>query len=505
MRPRFLVPCLCFFFLLSARADEPSGTDILRAIKLRVSQVVQDARPSIACILVSRSDAYLKAPYWGVESTGMTDGGLGRFDAVAAARLVPTDAPHRARILRSIQQHDLSDPAIVPESFGSGFVVDRSGLILTNAHVVRNATRIYVRLPDKRGSWADILASDPRSDLAVLKLLDPPADLRALSLGDGGAVRTGQFVISLANSYAPGFPASDEPTAGHGLVSNLRRRIPGNTNEMERSRVTLHHYGTLIQTDAQTTPSCSGGALLNLDGKVIGLTTALAGIRGDRPGGFAIPFDLSTRRIIDVLKRGEEVEYGFLGVVLANQGGGGGVRIARVSPGSPAARGGISSGDLIVNINGNPIRDTDDLFLHVGMALAGQTARVEVARSPGSGVRPLSIKLAKFYVEGPIIAAKRPPARFGLRVDYSSILTQRTPFVGFTRTPTEGVIVREVVPGSPADAARLQPDKVITHVNDRLVSTPADYYREIARSGKKVELTFLNSEGRSEKLKLEEP
>ncbi|MFO0877115.1 MAG: trypsin-like peptidase domain-containing protein [Gemmataceae bacterium] len=503
MRPFSQAFVLGISIVVTALGQEPSGSDLLRTLKTRAAQVIEEARPSVVCILVSRSDAYARAPFWGVEPTTTLDGALGRFDATEAARLVPTDAPHRQRILRTIQQHDLSDPTTVPESYGSGFVVDRTGLILTNAHVVRNATRIFVRLPGKKGSWADILASDPRSDLAILKLLDPPGELHALPLGDGGTVRTGQFVISLANSYAPGFPASDEATAGHGLISNLRRRIPGNTSEMERSKITLHHYGTLIQTDAATTPGCSGGALLNLDGKVIGMTTALAAIRGDRPGGFAIPFDASTRRIIDVLKKGEEVEYGFLGVVLGNPGGGG-VRVTRVSPGSPAARSGLVAGDLIVGINGNAIRDSDDLFLHVGMALAGQTARVEVARGLGGATRTFPVKLAKFYVAGPIIAAKRPPSRFGLRVDYASILSQRNPFFAMSRTPSEGVIIREVVPGSSADKARLQPDKVITQVNDRPIATPEDYYREIARAGKSVELTFLNSEGRSEKLTLED-
>lgn len=488
------------------RADEERGGELVRALEARVARAIRNARPSIVCINVSRSDAYRKAPYWGSPADPENAGALGRFDAAAAIRAVPMTARKRARILRTIAQHDLSDPETVPESYGSGFVVDRSGLILTNAHVVKNATRIYVRMTGKRGSWADILASDPRSDLAVLKLLDPPADLQALPLGNGGSVRTGQFVVSIAGNFAPGFRGAEEPTAGYGLVSALRQRLEKekNVNELDRHKITLHHYGTLIQTDARTTPGCSGGALLDLDGKVIGLTTALAGIRSDRPGGFAIPFDSNTRRIVEVLEKGEEVEYGFLGVVLQEHAGSGRVRLFRVSPGSPAARAGLLPGDQIVSINGNPIRDNNDLFLYVGMALAGQPAKVEVVRAGTPGPRTYSIKLAKYYAPGPVVAARRPPARFGLRVDHTSILTQRNPFPNWGRAPAEGVIVREIISEGPADRARLQPDKIITRVNGRAVTSPAEYYQEIARSGKKVELTYLMSDGRAETLTLEE-
>lgn len=507
-RPNILVVVLFALGFLVRLASpvtaQERGEDLLRTLKIKVAQVSREASPSIACIYVSRSEDYFTAPHWGVTPAEKGNGSLGRFEAAEAIKKVPANAPFRERILETIKQHDLSEPDHVPESYGSGIVIDRTGLVLTNAHVVKDATRVYVKLPGQRGCWANIHASDPRSDLAVLKLLDAPANLGALPLGDAGPVRTGQFVISLCNAFAPGFRGNEDPTVGYGLISNLRRRIPGNTSEMERSKVTLHHYGTLIQTDAQTAPGCSGGALLDLDGKVLGLTTTMAGIRGDRPGGFAIPIDANTQRIIEVLRRGEEVEYGFLGVILQPNPGPG-VRLWRVSAGSPAARAGLSHGDQILTINGNPIRENDDLFLYVGMGLAGSTAKVEVGRGfSARSTQVIPIKLTKYYVPGSIIASRRPPARFGLRVDYTSILGQRNPFPSWNRGPPDGVIVREVLPGSPADAARLQPDKVITQVNGKPVTTPAEYYEEVARSGKKVQLTFLTSEGRPEQLTLEE-
>ena len=203
MRRAVLLLCVLPLLPGTVRADE-ERRDALARLQAHVDRATRESAPSVVCIYVSRSDAYSRGPFWGVAERPDYSGRLGRFDADAARKLVPLDAPHRARLLRSIRVHDLSDPAVVPESYGSGIVVDRTGLILTNAHVVRNATKIFVRLSGKRASWADIHACDPRSDLAVLKLLDPPADLKALPLGDGGSVRAGKFVLSLVFPFAPG-------------------------------------------------------------------------------------------------------------------------------------------------------------------------------------------------------------------------------------------------------------------------------------------------------------
>src|SRR5262249_511392 len=162
----------------------------------------------------------------------------------------------------------------------------------------------------------------------------------------------------------------------------------------------------------------------------------------------AIPLDASTRGIIDVLKRGAEVEYGFLGVQLQPPiQGNNNVRIARVSPGTPAQRAGLKGNDVIKRINGKKVNNNDDLFLLIGMNLAGGTGKVEVSRM--NITRTYPVKLAKFYVPGPIIASQRPPAKFGLRVDYTSILSQRNPFPLWGKAVPDGVIVREVISGSP--------------------------------------------------------
>jgi serine protease Do len=483
-----------------ARADEPAREKEWLALQEAVQKVIEKAEPSIACVLISRSDAYAKLDkHVGAPSADPTSGRLGRFESRAYLQTVNfQDTEKRNHILGL----DLSNPDNVPESFGSGVVIDEAGLVLTNAHVVRNATKVFVRLPGGAGSWADIHASDPRSDLAVLRLLDPPAGLRAIKSGDGDAVRKGQFVVSLANPFAAGF-RDGSPSASWGIVSNLRRRAPANPDEAERARQQVHVHGTLIQTDTRITLGCSGGALLNLRGELIGLTTSVAALSGsETPGGFAVPMDTGLRRIVEKLRQGEEVEYGFLGVQLKQgDSGGKGVYLETVSDGSPAQRAGLQVGDLVVALDGQPVRDQEDLFRIIGTRLAGNSVRVDVVRAGARGGH--DVRLAKFYVPGKFIASKRPPARGGLRVDYTSLIGQRGDVPFRWRGIPEGVLVREVVPGSPADKAQIQENRVITRVNNHKVTTPAEFYDKMARADGPVKLTLLGSNGMEQDFTIE--
>jgi S1-C subfamily serine protease len=473
-----------------ARGQERDRLADVLALQEAVQQVIERAEPSIACILVSRSEGYRDFG----QPPSTTPGRLGAFEARLALLRV---ADHDTRLRQKVANLDLSNPDTVPESYGSGVVIDEAGLILTHAHVVHKATKVFVRLPGNRGSWADVHASDPRSDLAVLRLIDHPRALKAIRIGDGGRLRKGTFVLSLANPFAAGF-RDGSPSASWGMVSNVRRRAPGAVSDVDRTHLNLHHFGTLIQTDVRLNLGCSGGALLNLQGELVGLTTALAAISGgETPGGFAVPLDAGMRRIIEVLRRGEEVEYGFLGVYLQPDGlTGRGVQLANIATHSPAHRAGLLPGDRVLSINGVPVQSNDELFLQVGTQLAGNVARVEVSRGGGQRLT-CEVKLAKYYVPGSPIASRRPEARAGLRVDYTSVLSQRS------RDIPEGVVVREVVPGSSADKARIQVDTVIKSVNRRPVLTPAEFYQEMDRSAGPVELTVVNSDGGQERLTLE--
>src|SRR5262249_42381072 len=161
--------------------------------------------------------------------------------------------------------------------------------------------------------------------------------------------------------------------------------------------------GMLLQIDARLNSGCSGGALVNLQGELIGLTTAQAAISGsETPGGFALPLDAPLKGVVEQLRSGKEVEYGFLGVQQqANPGaqGGRGLVLAMVPPGSPADRAGLHAGDRIVKINGRPVNDFDDLVLQVGIALAGSDVHIEYQRGGVGPTLHTSAHLAKFYVE----------------------------------------------------------------------------------------------------------
>jgi serine protease Do len=481
------------------RAADPPELEQALLIERSVEKMIKAVKPSVACIYVSRSSVYAQ---YGGPGVNAEEGKLGGFDRDAAIRLMK--GPNRER-LRALVDLDLSHPDHVPASFGSGVVVDASGLILTPGHVVQRATKIHVRFASGAGSYADIVALDPRSDLAVLRLLTPPPDLKAVTMGKGEDVGQGHILIQMISTYTPGFQTGN-PTASWGLVSELRRRLPDTAVETDTSRLTLHHFGTLLQTDARVQPGCSGGGLFNLRGELVALPTAHAAVPGvDSPGGFAIPLDANFRSIIEVLKRGEEVEYGFLGVEVNRDGlKGQGVVLAGVARGSPADRAGLRADDCIVSIDGQPVQGKDDLFLFIGSKLAGSSVRIEARARFTAPVRTVTAELAKFYVPTPGIVSNRPPALGGLRVDYTSILSQQAG--GFQRRryqPPEGVLVREVIRNSPADHAELQINDVITHVQGKPVPTPAAYYAAMKQAGKQAEITFVGSDQTQRRATLE--
>jgi S1-C subfamily serine protease len=493
---RMLARALPLLFLLSglpaSAQDRPPRQPDLLALQETVEQVIATAEPSIACVLVSRSDAYRE---FGPAST--VPGQLGRFEP----RFIPGNPSNdNSRRRQKLLALDLSNPDTVPEFYGSGVVIDDSGLVLTNAHVVNRATKIYVRLPGSHGSWADIHALDPRSDLAVLRLLEPPPRLQAIRIGDGARLRKGSFVVALSNPFAAGF-RDGSPSASFGVVSNLRRRAPGQLSDFERSRGNIHHFGSLLQTDVRLHLGSSGGALLNLQGELVGLTTAIAAISGgETPGGFAIPMDTGLRRIVDSLRRGEEVEYGFLGVRLNSDKDphrGLGVSLADVPRGGPAFKGGLQSNDVVVAVDGVPVGENDDLFLLVGTKLAGNRVQLRVTRGYGGPERVCTVTLAKFPVPGSPIASRRARPRAGLRVDYASVLGQHMHFI------PEGVVVRDVEPGSAAERAGLRPDTIIRKVNGTFVESPSQFYAAMDQAVGAVELTCLNADYHEERVLLD--
>jgi serine protease Do len=465
-------------------AADTARPDLLPAVEKQLKAAAEKAGPCVACVVVSRSDRYPKA----ANEVG-APGKLGAFDKLAFLKA----HPNQTRLAVSL---DLSDPLNVADhGYACGVVIDAAGLVLTPYHVVEGATKVYVHLPGRVGSYADIRAADPRSDLAVLKLINPPLKLTAITFGEvrlqaqaGKRANVGQgtLAVLVANGYVPGFPI-DKPSAALGSVTNLFQPAPN--NRQEQPSTSYYLYGPLIAHDARVGAGVDGAALLNLDGELIGLTTSGPNVTGERGPHFAFPADEYFRNVVEVLRRGEEVEYGYLGVKGPNSGPNG-MTFATVMPRGPAARAGLTERDILTHVNGLPTHTYEQLLLRIGMALAGSKVRLTVLR--GGEERDIDVVLGKFAHKQPYIASVRPEPVFGLAVDYGSVLAQRldSESRGFN-TNARGVSVREVAPDSPAaKALGERPERwLITHVNGDPVATPAEFYKA-AKGQKSIKLTL---------------
>jgi serine protease Do len=396
--------------------------------------------------------------------------------------------------------------------YGTGIVVDRRGLVLTNYHVLgfdNDDYQVdhYVTTSDRKTYRARIKAADPRSDLAVLELIAPNAagqatelDLEPMPLGDGQAVRKGSLVITLGNPYALGIDG--QASAGWGMVANLERKASGDANEESApgGKTTLHHYGTLIQVDARLNLGASGGALLNLQGEMIGLTTAMAAQTGyESAAGFAIPVNEVFLRALEALKEGREVEYGFLGAQPAqteigqNRPAGeahGGVRVERVVRGGPGDRAGLRRDDVITAVERRPVFDADSLVLAVGQFAPERRVKLSVLRD--GQPRELLAELTKAHRAAHQIVTRRLPAWRGLRVDFpTALLSQRELF----DLPPEGVAVEAVESGSAAAKAGISPGMLLISVGKETIRSPAAFRRAVARREGAVELLVRSPVG----------
>jgi serine protease Do len=260
-------------------------------------------------------------------------------------------------------------------------------------------------------------------------------------------------------------------------------------------RETLHHYGTLLQIDATLDFGYSGGALLNLDGEMIGLATSYtASVNAETAVGLAIPVDEDFRRIVDALKSGKTPEFGFLGVgpetlnVALRQQGFHGARLVSVMDGTPAARAGLQPDDIVTHIGGKPVFDEGDLFWRIGVLSPDTTTQLRIVRgnitNPDAAAIEIPVTVSKKYVNTArkaVVTAVAPTWR-GLVIDYATASPAFAQPV--ERPPADSLYVVEVVQDSPAWRAGIRSGDFVTHVGDSKVTTPTEFAESIrAASG----------------------
>ena|SRR5213592_4480286 len=371
---------------------------------------------------------------------------------------------------------------------GSGVLVDPRGYVLTNNHVIENAQDITVRLSDGRKFTAKLVGRDPKTDLAVLKV-EAPAPLPAAELGDSDHLRVGQWAIAIGN------PFGLDRTVTVGIISATAR-----------NRVGVATYENFIQTDASINPGNSGGPLLNLDGKVIGINTAI--VAAGQGIGFSIPINQAKEVMRQLIASGRVVR-GWLGIAIQDVtdelagtfGVKEGVLVAEVMKGGPAEAAGVRQGDVIVELNGAPIKEVPELQRRVAAVAPGQPVRLKVIRERKPVA--LSVTVTEMPAEEPVLAGAPDEESWGLGVEPLS--GEAAAQLGLTIAG--GLLVTDVVTGGPADRAGLRRGDVIVEVGKKPVADPAALFRMLAqlKPGDRV-LVFVqrpSSGGRAEYLVME--
>jgi serine protease Do len=355
------------------------------------------------------------------------------------------------------------------QGMGSGVVISNDGYIITNNHVVAEAQEIKVTLYDKREFDAEVVGTDPKSDVAVIRLKNSPPDLRAIPVDDSAKLRLGDVVLAIGNPFGVG------QTVTMGIVS-----------AKGRSDLGIEDYEDFIQTDAAINPGNSGGALVDMDGKLVGINTAILSRSGGYQGiGFAIPTNMAVP-IMESLRKYGKVSRGWLGVSIQDVDGeirdamklptSHGVLIADVQAGSPAAKAGVLRGDVVEKVQGRDVSTTGEFRNAIAAAGGGQTVNLELYRDGKLRTLPAALGEASNDGSGPANANPAPAATHGLDgLTLSDLTPEARRAFSINDAGVKGVVVTELAPNSPAARAGLRPGDVLMEVNRKPVTTVREF------------------------------
>ena len=359
---------------------------------------------------------------------------------------------------------------------GSGFIIDKTGYIVTNNHVVEGADTIKVILKDDSEYDAQIVGRDPVTDIALIKV-EPKGDLPTVPMGSSDNLKVGEWVAAI------GSPFGLEHTVTAGIVSAKGRVIGSGP------------YDDFIQTDASINPGNSGGPLINMSGEIVGINTMI--IAGGSGIGFAIPIDLA-EDIISQLKTSGEVTRGWLGISIQDLKGNlaeyygvqdkSGVLVANVVPGDPADQAGIQPNDIITEIDGKKVTTSRNLTNLAAKLGVGDAARVTLLRDGRQ--KTLDVKVGKRPLTMAAVSEKQQQEKEG---EYGFQVTELTPQVAqrYNLKETTGVIVVEVEPNSKAQTAGIQQGDLIIEINRKNVASVKDFKNLIDQHKKEDGINLL--------------
>jgi serine protease Do len=446
---------VCFFLLAGQAGATTSENEIAmldRSAKA-FSSVVRKAGPAVV--------------YIGVEKTSKTFNGRGQMDMF-------NDPFFEHFFGKKFDRFRQEPSPFKQHGAGSGFIISKEGLILTNNHVVDDADTIRVRLADKREFTASVVGTDPQSDVALIKI--EGKNLPTLPLGDSNKLEVGEWVIAIGSP----FELSQSVTVG--VVS-----------AKGRSRIGINDYENFIQTDAAINPGNSGGPLLNIHGKVIGINTAIFSRSGGSMGiGFAIPINMA-KSVEKQLRSNGKVTRGWLGLAiqdmnedLAQSFGvnkAEGILVAEITKDSPAEKAGIQAGDILLALNRTKLIDVTDLRNRIAMTTPGSKISLQLIREGRKKEVTVVIaeQPASFSQATRIRSQKNNSSlldNMGLTLqELTAELAQQ-----FGYTEGQGILIAQVTPDSPADSVGIQPGQLIEEVNRIRVHNLAELKKTVKKN-----------------------